>query len=102
MIDNIIIINPALISSIVAGSVVFFLGLTILLHNWRNATNIVYASLAFVFIIWTVVNYLALIGAESELFWIRLIMILVVIQIALFMLFVINFPLSSMRKVISA
>ena len=82
-----------LITHIIANVIFVYLGLIVFLHAKKNATNIIFALIAFLNALWTTANYFSVtLTPDRILFWIRLEIFFVVPYAVLFAVFMNNFP----------
>lgn len=86
-------LNTDLFYAIVAAAVTTFLGLLVFIHERKSASNKIFILHSLIGSIWALVNYKSIVADENTLLlWIRLVMFFAVPYVALFFLFVSNFP----------
>ena len=83
--------NFPLFLALISASSTAFLGMLVLFHNRRSATNVIFLVHALVGTILSILHYFS-ITEGNVLFWVRLVIFFAVPHVFLFYVFVINFP----------
>src|SRR3989344_9252433 len=84
--------------ALTASAVTAFLGFLVWLHDRKSVSNIIFIIHALVGSIWAIVSYVSVVSSPpSVLFWIRMVVFLAVPHVFLFLIFVLNFPETSLK-----
>ena len=91
--------NIQLTVSLITASIAMFLGFLVYIHDSnKGASNLLFFYTSATFAVWSLVNYLSLVIIDDRaLLLIRLILCLGVIQLVLFLMFLVSFPKDDFR-----